>query len=157
MSPSVAMPHIGMSQTVPLMTNRVHLNNNGAAATHEDNPIQISNSGMMNGTEYHSSVSANTQPVMTSNPMFSPRQRVVNSRASATIWQSSQQPGIMNFTPLQSNNSAANSQHGSTSRGMQSPVNSLSGGQVSMSMLEGDPNFFLPTYCSTVVIPPSKT
>ena len=105
-SPSVVMPHIGMTQAVPFMTNRVHLNNNGAAATHEDNQIPLSISGM-NGTAYHSSVSANIQPVMTSNPMFSPRQQVVNSRASPTIWQSSQQPGIMNFTPLESNNFAA--------------------------------------------------
>jgi len=131
-SPSVAMPHIGnLPQTLPFMTNRVL-----------DNQFQPPNSGTMNGTEYHSSVSACPQPVMTSNPISSPRQQVANSCASSTIWQSSQQPGTMRFAPLESNNFAANSQHGSAPRGMQSPVNSLLGGQVNMSMLEDDPNFF---------------
>ncbi len=143
MSPSVAIPHIGnLPQTLPFMTNRVHLNNNGTDTTHEDNQIQLPNTGTMNGTEYHASVSAYTQPVMTSNPMYSPRQQVVNSRTSSTICQSSHQTGTMNFTPLESNNFAANSQHGSGSRGMQSPIKSLSGGQVNMSILEGDSNFF---------------
>jgi hypothetical protein len=47
---------------------------------------------------------------------------------------------MMNFAPLGSNNFDANSQR-STSHGRQSPTNFLSGGQVSMSMLEGDPQF----------------
>jgi hypothetical protein len=50
---------------------------------------------------------------------------------------------MMNFVPLGSNNAAVPSQHGSMSRGMQSPANSLPGGQVSMSMLDSDPNILL--------------
>ena len=144
-SPSVAMPHFGnLPPTPPSMTNRVHLNNNGAAVTHEHDQIQLSNLGMMNGTAYHSSVSAYTLPGMSRNPhcppMFSPRQQVFNSRESVDIWQASPQSEMMNFAPLGSNNFDANSQR-STSHGRQSPTNFLSGGQVSMSMLEGDPQF----------------
>ncbi len=108
---------------------------------HDDSQIQLSTLGTMNGTEYHSSVSAYSQPVTTTNPMFSPRQQVVNSRTSATIWQASQQPGMTNFAPLGSNHSASHSHHDSASRGMKLLVNSLSGGRFSISMLENDPNF----------------
>jgi hypothetical protein len=68
---------------------------------------------------------------------------VFNSRESATICHASQQSGMMNFVPLGSNHSAVPSQHGSMSRGMQSPANSLPRGQVRMSMLESDPNILL--------------
>ena len=91
-SPSASMTQIGSSVPIfPFMTNRTHPNGNGTSVIHDDGPIQLSHSGMMNGTEYHSSVSACTQPVMTLNPhphsapMFSPGQRVFNSQESATI------------------------------------------------------------------------
>ena len=78
-SPSVSIPQIGSSVPIlPFMTNRSHPNGNGTSVMDDDGPNQLSHSGMMNGTEYHSSVSAYTQPVMTLNPhphsapMFSP-------------------------------------------------------------------------------------
>ncbi len=89
-SPFVVMSQIGRSPPSILlfMTNRAHLNNNDATVMHDDGQSQLSNSGMMNGTEYHSSVSAYTQPVTTQNPhsgpMFSPGHQVFNSQETVT-------------------------------------------------------------------------
>jgi len=84
------MSQIGNSSPIlPFMTNRTHLNHNDASVIHDDSQIQLSTLGTMHGTEYHSSVSAYSQPVTTPNHIFSPRQQVVNSRASATICQAS--------------------------------------------------------------------
>ena len=49
--PSVAMPQFGSAPPMlPFMTDRVHLNNNGTAVTHDDGQSQPSNSGTMNAT-----------------------------------------------------------------------------------------------------------
>ena len=127
---SPPLPPLGRAQPFmqPFMTDRVHMSNNGAPVLHNYDQSQLANSGMTNGTAYHSSVSA--VPAMFSQST----QQVLNSQESNTILHATQQPGMPHYG---SNNfSAANSWHGSNACGVQSP----SGGHVSMSMLESDPN-----------------
>jgi hypothetical protein len=127
---SPSLPPFGTAQPFmqPSMTDRAHMSNNGAPVLHNYDQSQLANSGMTNGTAYHSSVSA--VPAMFSQST----QQVLNSQESNTIWHATQQPGMPHYGS--NNSSAANSWHGSNARGVQSP----SGGQVSMSMLESDPN-----------------
>jgi hypothetical protein len=137
-----------LAQARHMLDRAASLPLNGAATMHDNGfhhaYSQLANSGMMTGTEYHSPLSAYTLPGMSRNPycppMFSPRPQVFNSREPVDMWQASHQPEMMNSAPLASNHFDTNSQR-SASHGMQSPANFLSGGQVSMSMLEGDPQF----------------
>ena len=120
---SPSLPPLGRAQPFmqPFMTDRVHMSNNGAPVSLNYDQSQLANSGMTNGTAYHSSVSA--VPAMFSQST----QQVLNSQESNTILHATQQPGMPHYG---SNNfSAANSWHGSNACGVQSP----SGGQFSMS------------------------
>jgi hypothetical protein len=72
-SPPASMTQIGNSPSMlPYMTNRAHLNNNDTDIMLDDGQSQLPTSRTMNGTAYHSSVSAYTRPAMTPNP-YSPR------------------------------------------------------------------------------------
>ncbi len=88
------MRSLGVAPSMsPFLTDRVHVSKNGAPVLHNYDQSQLANSGMMNRTAYHSSVSAYNQVVTTPNshsvppsvPSFSSRQQVFHSQESNTI------------------------------------------------------------------------